>query len=109
MLKRTDLKWDNYMEYLIDAINTSKSMQRAETKPMSTPRAARESHLISRASHQRMAASAGKRIAKALNLNGEYMYASMLMHDLGHPFSAHEGENDFQVLKQFNNLRVFSS
>lgn len=109
MLKRTELKWDEYIQYLEDAINTNKSMQRAETKPMSTPRAARESHLISRASHQRMAAGFAKRIAEELNLNGNYIYIGMLMHDLGHPFSAHEGENDFQVLKQFNNLRIFSS
>lgn len=35
-MERTNLAWDKYMDYLIDAINGSKFMKRAENKPMAT-------------------------------------------------------------------------
>ena len=94
-MKKTELTWDKYMDYLIETIDESKFMRRAETKPMSTPKAASESHVTSRATHSKIAANIAKRLADGLDLNGEYIYAGMLMHDAGHPFSAHEGEEIF--------------
>lgn len=106
-MQRTNLTWDNYIEYLVEAINESKFMRRAEIKPMSTPKAASESHVTSRATHLRMAADVAKRLAEGLDLNGDYIYAAMLMHDAGHPFSAHEGEEIFELIGQLNNCGFF--
>lgn len=97
-MKKTELTWDKYMDYLIETIDESKFMRRAETKPMSTPKAASESHVTSRATHSKIAANIAKRLADGLDLNGEYIYAGMLMHDAGHPFSAHEGE---EIINKF--------
>lgn len=106
-IKRTKLVWDDYMDYLIEAIDESKFMKRAEIKPMSTPKAAYESHVTSRSIHSRMAANVAKRLADGLGLNGKYIYTAMLMHDAGHPFSAHEGEEIFNVLGQLHNCGFF--
>lgn len=94
-MQRTNLVWDNYMDYLIDAINESKFMKRAEDKPMSTPKTAEESHVTTRAIHLRECADIAKRLAKGLGLNADYIQTAMLVHDAGHPFSAHEGEEIF--------------
>ena len=105
--KRTDLKWSNYIEYLENAINNSKAAKRAEIKPMATPKGAGESHLTSRATHQRLAAEIIKKIAHELNLNESYAYIGMLFHDAGHPFSAHEGEEIFNLIGRLNNCGYF--
>lgn len=106
-MKRTNLAWDNYMDYLIDAINESKFMKRAEHKPMSTPKTATESHISTRSIHLRESADVAKRLAKGLGLNADYIYAAMLMHDAGHPFSAHEGEEIFNYLGELYNTQYF--
>lgn len=106
-LKKTELIWDEYMEYLIEAINESNFMKRSETKPMATPKDDLETHLTSRATHARNAADIAKRIAKGLDLNAEYAYAGMLMHDAGHPFSAHEGEEIFTQIGKIYNTQYF--
>lgn len=106
-MKRTNLIWDNYMDYLIDAINESKFMKRAEHKPMSTPKTATESHISTRSIHLRESADVAKRLAKGLGLNEDYIYAAMLMHDAGHPFSAHEGEEIFNYLGELYNTQYF--
>lgn len=106
-MKRTELTWDKYMDYLIETIDESKFMRRAETKPMSTPKAASESHVTSRATHSKIAANIAKRLADGLALNGEYIYAGMLMHDAGHPFSAHEGEEIFNKFGKRKNCGFF--
>ncbi len=106
-MKRTELTWDKYMDYLIETIDESKFMRRAETKPMSTPKAASESHVTSRATHSKIAANIAKRLADGLDLNGEYIYAGMLMHDAGHPFSAHEGEEIFSKIGKRKNCGFF--
>ena len=106
-MKKTELTWDKYMDYLIETIDESKFMRRAETKPMSTPKAASESHVTSRATHSKIAANVAKRLADALDLNGEYIYAGMLMHDAGHPFSAHEGEEIFSKIGKRKNCGFF--
>lgn len=106
-MKKTELTWDKYMDYLIETIDESKFMRRAETKPMSTPKAASESHVTSRATHSKIAANIAKRLADGLDLNGEYIYAGMLMHDAGHPFSAHEGEENFNKFGKRKNCGFF--
>lgn len=106
-MKRTNLTWDNYIDYLIDAINESKFMKRAEHKPMSTPKTATESHISTRSTHLRESANVAKRLAKGLGLNADYIYAAMLMHDAGHPFSAHEGEEIFNYLGELYNTQYF--
>ena len=62
---KTELIWDKYIDYLIETINESKFMKRAEDKPMSAPKGKLEPHLTSRATHERNAADIAKRIAKA--------------------------------------------
>lgn len=106
-MKKTELTWDKYMDYLIETIDESKFMRRAETKPMSTPKAASESHVTSRATHSKITANIAKRLADGLDLNGEYIYAGMLMHDAGHPFSAHEGEEIFNKFGKRKNCGFF--
>lgn len=106
-MQRTNLVWDNYMDYLIDAINGSKFMKRAEDKPMSTPKTAEESHVTTRAIHLRECSDIAKRLAKGLGLNANYIHAAMLLHDAGHPFSAHEGEEIFNYLGDVFNTQYF--
>lgn len=106
-MQRTNLVWDKYIDYLIDAINGSKFMKRAERKPMSTPKTATESHISTRSTHLRESADVAKRLAKGLGLNEDYIYTAMLMHDAGHPFSAHEGEEIFNYLGELHNTQYF--
>lgn len=106
-MQRTNLVWDNYMDYLIDTINESKFMKRAEDKPMSTPKTAEESHVTTRAIHLRECADIAKRLAKGLGLNANYIQTAMLVHDAGHPFSAHEGEEIFNQLGEVYNTQYF--
>ncbi|MGN1311187.1 MAG: HD domain-containing protein [Clostridia bacterium] len=106
-MKRTNLEWDNYINYLIDAINGSKFMKRAENKPMSTPKTSLESHISTRSIHLRQSADIAKRIAEGLDLNANYIYAGMLMHDAGHPFSAHEGEEIFTCIGALFDTQYF--
>lgn len=107
VMQKTVLTWDSYMDYLIEAINESNFMKRSETKPMATPKDDLESHLTSRATHERNAADIAKRIAKGLGLNYKYAYTGMLMHDAGHPFSAHEGEEMFTQIGEIYNIQYF--
>ena len=107
MYKRTELKWSEYVQYLEEAINNSKFAKRAEIKPMATPKGAGDSHLTSRATHQRIAAEIIKRIAHELSLNEELAYIGMLFHDAGHPFSAHEGEEMFNLVGKKANCGYF--
>ena len=72
--QKTNLEWDNYINFLIEAIDESNFMKRAEYKPMQTTKHDLESHITSRATHSRAAADIAKRIAEALNLNYNYMY-----------------------------------
>ena len=106
-MQRTNLEWDKYIEYLIDAINSSKFMKRAENKPMSTPKADWESHISTRSMHLRESADIIKRLAKGLGLNEDFAYAAMLMHDAGHPFSAHEGEEIFTYIGELYDTQFF--
>lgn len=106
-MQKTKLAWDPYMDYLIDTINGSKFMKRAEDKPMATPKAAEETHVTTRAIHLKQAADISRRLAKELGLNEDYAYVGMLMHDAGHPFSAHEGEEIFTYLGEVYDTQFF--
>lgn len=107
IFKPTVLEWDHYMQYLIEAIDESKFMKRSEIKPMATPKASLESHITSRATHVRNAANIIRRLADGLGLNADFAYAGMLMHDAGHPFSAHEGEVTFTDIGKLFNTQFF--
>lgn len=107
MSKQTELAWNPYISILEMVILESKFNRRAEIKPMATPKGAGESHLTSRALHQRIAAEVIKTIAKELNLNEDYAYIGMLLHDAGHPFSAHEGEEIFNILGRVYNTGFY--
>ena len=106
-MKKTELAWDGYYNYLIEAMHESKFWKRAELKPMSTPKTNYEAHVSTRASHMQEAADIVKRLAEGLGLNGEFAYAGMLGHDAGHPFSAHEGEEIFTYLGELYNTQYF--
>lgn len=106
-MQKTKLLWDDYMQYLIEAIDESKFMKRAEIKPMATPKHPLESHVTSRGTHVRNAANIIKRLAEALELNALYAYTGMLMHDSGHPFGAHEGEVIFTDIGKLYNIQYF--
>ena len=107
MLEKTELEWNKYRVYLEKAINKSKFNKRAEIKPMATPKGDGDSHLTSRANHERLAAQIIERISKKLGLNYDYAYIGMLMHDAGHPFSAHEGEEVFNLLGRTGNCGYY--
>ena len=106
-LQRTNLAWDNYMDYLIYEIRQSKFMKRAKDKPMFAASHEQEPHRTSRLEHSEMTANIAKKIAKALNLNYEYIYTAMLAHDAGHPFSAHDGEEMFNGEAILSNGQYF--
>ena len=107
MLQRTNLAWDPYYKYLERVITGSKSTSRAEIKPMMTPKGAGEPHLTSRATHERLAADIIEEIARELGLNAEYAYIGMLFHDAGHPFSAHDGEEFFDLIGRVENCGFY--
>lgn len=71
----TFLLWDSYFWYLEEAINESRCVKRTEIKPMSTPKGETESHITSRATHQRTAAQIGRRIAEGIRIKSSiYIY-----------------------------------
>lgn len=106
-LKRTKLEWDNYANYLEQAITESNFMKRAEDKGMQTATNSLETHVTSRAIHVRGAAGIAKEIAKGLDLNADYIYNGMLMHDAGHPFAAHDGEELFTGMAEVDNVEYY--
>lgn len=106
-IQKTELAWDKYMNYLIFEIRQSKFMKRAKDKPMFAASHEQEPHRTTRLEHQEMTAHIAKKIAKALNLNHEFIEAAMLMHDAGHPFSAHDGEEMFNGEAIINNTQYF--
>lgn len=104
---KTELTWDKYIGYLKEAIDESSFMKRSEYKPMQTTKHDLEAHINSRASHVRAAADIAERIAESLGLNHKFIYAAMLMHDAGHPFSAHDGEEIFNGIGEEYNVEYY--
>lgn len=109
-MKKTKLSWDeeNYWDILLSAIIKSNGTNRAGDKPMAAVADKFDTHLTYRLVHELEAASIMKRFAKGLNLNSEFAYVSMLLHDIGHPFSAHDGETIFTLLGKKYNVRILS-
>lgn len=105
--KKLHLEWDNYVEYLIEAIGESNFMKRSEDKGMQTSKNSLEAHITSRARHVTAAAEISKRIAEGLGLNANYIYAGMLMHDAGHPFTAHDGEELFTGIAEVDDVEYY--
>lgn len=106
-LQKTRLAWDPYMRYLVLAIDEADYLKRAEAVPMMSPKKPIESNINSRAVHVRETADIAKEIAAALGLNDDLAYVGMLLHDAGHPFSAHEGEVIFSEFNEIYNIQYF--
>lgn len=109
LMKKTETAWDNdnYMELLKSAIIKSNSVNRTGDKPMAALSDKFDSHLSYRLVHELDAALIIKRLADGLGLNGELAYVGMLMHDVGHPFSAHDGEEIFTNIGKYYNCGYF--
>ena len=108
-MKRTETAWDKkeYMDILKSAIINANSVNRSGDKPMAALWDKFDSHLTYRLVHELNAASVIKRLAEGIGLNGELAYVGMMMHDVGHPFSAHDGEEIFTSLGKINNCGYF--
>ncbi len=109
LMQKTVTSWDDpqYMNILLSAILMSNSMNRSADKPMAALADKFDSHLCFRLVHEISAALIMKRLAEGLNLNGDLAYAGMLMHDVGHPFSAHDGEEIFTSIGKLYNCGYF--
>lgn len=109
IMSKTITAWDekNYMELLKSAIIKSNSVNRTGDKPMAALSDKFDVHLSYRLVHELDAAAVIKRLAEGLNLNGELAYIGMLMHDVGHPFSAHDGEEIFNTIGKLYNCGYF--
>lgn len=108
-MQRTETAWDEkkYMDILKSAIINANSVNRSGDKPMAALWDKFDSHLTYRLVHELNAASVIKRLAEGIGLNGELAYVGMMMHDVGHPFSAHDGEEIFTSLGKINNCGYF--
>ncbi len=107
MLTKTNLLWDKYIDYLIFEVANSNFSRRAEIKPMASPKAPEDSHVTSRFMHELLVALLARKIAKDLDLNGEYAFGGMLGHDAGHTPGAHEGETIFNLITRIYNTGYF--
>lgn len=109
IMEKTKTAWDNenYSELLKSAIIKSNSVNRTGDKPMAALSDKFDTHLSYRLVHELDAASVIKRLAEGLNLNGELAYIGMMMHDVGHPFSAHDGEEIFTLIGKLYNCGYF--
>lgn len=81
----------------------TKYSTRAKGKPMANRLGVEDSHTVDREEHMKQAAIIAKRIAKKLGLNEVIVYIGMLMHDAGHPFGAHEGEETLKAIGRILN------
>ena len=91
--------FDGYEDILQNVIlQRSKYLKRAEAKPMAKVKDPGESHLSTRGMHMLQAASEGKKIARRLGLNETVVYIGMMMHDSGHTFGGHEGEQTMNII-----------
>lgn len=100
--------FDNYETQCCGVINgRTKFSKRAEIKPMAKVRDSDDSHVHSREMHMTQAADIAKRLAERLGLNEVVAYIGMLMHDAGHPFGAHEGEQLLKIIGIMENAGFF--
>ena len=106
-MQRTNLAWDKYMNQLQAVIHQSKFIKRAQDKPMALVRSTKENHFTSRLIHMEQAADMMRTITEKLGLNYELASIAMLMHDAGHPFSGHEGEEIFSYLGELYDTQFY--
>lgn len=106
-MQRTNLVWDNYIDYLINAIKNEACYRKMADNPMMIVRTDRENDISSRLSHSEECAIIAEKLAKELNLNEKFIYAAMLLHDIGHTFSGHEGEVILNQLGEVFNIQSF--
>lgn len=106
-MQRTNLAWDDYMDYLTTAIKNDATFRKAGDRPMMLLRTDSESDISSRLSHLLESAEVARIITKELELNNKFIYNSMLMHDLGHTPNAHEGEVIQNKLAELFNIQAF--
>lgn len=106
-MQRTNLVWDQYMKYLTTAILNDTTFRNAGDRPMMLLRTDSESDISSRLTHLLESADVAKEITKELGLNDEFMYNSMLVHDIGHTVNAHEVEVILNRISELFNIQAF--
>lgn len=109
IMPKTKTAWDeeNYSELLRSTITKSNSVNRTGDKPMAALPDKFDTHLSYRLAHELDAASIIKRLAEGLGLNGELAHIGMMLHDVGHPFSAHDGEEIFTSIGKLYNCQYY--
>lgn len=100
--------FDNYEEELEKTIiQRNKYMKRAISKPMARIEESRAPHIENRGNHMLQTAPEAKKLARGLGLNETVAKIGMLMHDAGHPFGAHEGEQTMNIIGELLNTGYF--
>lgn len=100
--------FDNYEEELEKTIiQRNKFMKRAISKPMARVEESRAPHIENRGNHMFQTAPEAKKLARGLGLNETVAKIGMLMHDAGHPFGAHEGEQTMNIIGELLNTGYF--
>ncbi len=100
-------KLDSYAEYIEDIVNYAKWMARNSGKIMAYEPERDESHITLRSDHIRQAAKEAKKLAKGLGLNENLAYYGMLLHDSGHSFYAHEGEQMLKIIGELKHVGYY--
>ena len=100
--------FDDYEEELEKTIiQRNKFMKRAISKPMARVEESRAPHIENRGNHMFQTAPEAKKLARGLGLNETVAKIGMLMHDAGHPFGAHEGEQTMNIIGELLNTGYF--
>ena len=104
----TQTEFDRYVDELHGVIvGRTKYSTRAKGKPMANRLGVEDSHTVDREEHMKQAAIIAKKMAKNLGLNEAIVYIGMLMHDAGHPFGAHEGEETLKAIGRILNAGYY--
>ena len=100
--------FDNYdIDVLAKPIRESKFMKRAKEKGMAKVQDPHEAHLTVRSTHMEQTAIMAKKLAEGLGLNEIVAYIGMLMHDAGHTFGSHEGEQAMNIIGILEGIGFF--
>ena len=99
--------FDDYEVELLKVIFDSKFMKRAKEKSMAKIQDPEEAHITTRSTHMEQAAIQIKKLANKLGLNETVSYIGMLMHDAGHTFGSHEGEQLMNIIGEIENIGFF--
>ncbi len=100
--------FDDYKEELEKTvIQRNKYMKRAILKPMAILEESMEPHIENRGNHMLQTAAEAKKLARGLGLNEVVAKIGMLLHDAGHTFGAHEGEQTMNIISEILNVGYF--